>query len=56
MKVMRSMPGCETIEYNIQLDHIHMVMIIPPRYAVSEVVDRIKGKYSVNPVGIPPEG
>jgi len=37
------MPGCEIIEYNIQVDHIHMVMIIPLRYPVSEVVGRIKG-------------
>ena len=41
-KVLRSLPGCEIIEYNIQVDHIHMVMIIPPRYKVSEVVGRIK--------------
>jgi len=31
------------IEYNIQVDHIHMVMIIPPKYSVSEVVGQIKG-------------
>ena len=36
------MPGCEIVEQNIQVDHIHTVMIIPPRYAVSEVVGRIK--------------
>ena len=42
-KVMRSMPGCEIIEYNIQVDHIHIVMIIPPRYAVGEVVAKIEG-------------
>jgi len=41
-KIMRSFPGCEIIEYNIQIDHIHMVMIIPPSYKVSEVVGRIK--------------
>jgi len=42
-KVIRSIPGCEIIERNIQVDHLHMVMIIPPRYAVGEVVGRIKG-------------
>jgi len=41
--VIRAIIGCELIEYNIQLDHIHLVMIIPPKYAVSEVVGRIKG-------------
>ena len=42
-KVLVTVPGCEMVEYSIQVDHIHMVMIIPPRYAVSEVVGRIKG-------------
>ena len=41
-KVMKSMPGCEIVEQNIQLDHIHMLMVIPPRYAVSEVIGEIK--------------
>ena len=41
--IINTMPGCEIIEYNIQVDHIHMVMIIPPKYSVSEVVGQIKG-------------
>jgi len=42
-KVMRSLPGCEIVEYSMQVDHIHMVMVIPPRYAVSDVVGKVKG-------------
>ena len=42
-KVIRSMPGCEIVSYNIQIEHIHMVMVIPPRYAVSDVIGRLKG-------------
>jgi putative transposase len=41
-KVMEQLPGCEITKYNIQPDHIHMVMIIPPKYAVSAVVGKIK--------------
>jgi len=41
-KVLRSLPSCEIIECNIQIDHIHTVIIIPPSYKVSEVVGRIK--------------
>ena len=40
--MIRSMPGCEIVELNIQPDHIHMLMVIPPKYAVSEVVGEIK--------------
>jgi putative transposase len=45
-KVIEQLPGCEIIKYNIQPDHIHMVMIIPPRYAVSTVVGKMKGTTS----------
>jgi len=38
------MPGVEIIEMNIQVDHIHAIMIIPPKYAVSAVMGRIKGR------------
>ena len=36
------MPGCEIVQHNIQVDHIHMVMVVPPKYAVSEVIGKIK--------------
>ena len=42
-KVLAAMPGCEIVKHNIQVDHIHMVMVIPPKYAVSDVVGRMKG-------------
>ncbi|MDP2919836.1 MAG: IS200/IS605 family transposase [Dehalococcoidia bacterium] len=45
-KILEQMPGCEIITYNIQVDHIHMVMIIPPKYAVSDVVAQIKMRTS----------
>lgn len=45
-KVMKELPGCEIVKYSIQTDHIHMVMIIPPKYAVSTVVGKIKGMTS----------
>ena len=43
-KVVRGLPGCEIVSCNMQVDHIHMVMIIPPKYSVSEVVGRLKGQ------------
>jgi len=41
-KLLRQLPGVEIVTQNIQVDHLHTVMIIPPRYAVSEVVGRLK--------------
>ena len=43
-KILEHMPGVEIIEQNIQVDHIHAVMIIPPKYSVSDVIGRIKGQ------------
>lgn len=45
-KVLAELPGCELIKYNIQPDHVHMVMIIPPKYAVSMVIGKMKGTTS----------
>ncbi len=45
-EIVEDMPGCEIIQCNIQPDHIHMAIIIPPKYAVSEVVGRVKSKTS----------
>ncbi len=42
-KVLETMPGCEMVGRQIQVDHIHIVMVIPPKYAVSGVMGRIKG-------------
>jgi len=41
--VLETMPGCEILKCNIQVDHIHMIMVIPPKYAVSDVIGRMKG-------------
>jgi putative transposase len=43
-KILRGMPGVEIVEQNIQVDHIYTIMIIPPRYSVSEVIGKIKGQ------------
>ena len=42
-KIIAKMPGCEIVEHNILVDHIHMVVIIPPKYAVKDVVGKLKG-------------
>ncbi len=42
-KVLEIVPSYEVLKYDIRGDHIHMVMIISPKYALNEVVGRIKG-------------
>ena len=35
-------PDIEVVKVNVQVDHVHMVIVIPPRVAVSDVVKFIK--------------
>jgi len=37
----------EILEDNVQVDHIHLVVSIPPKYSVSYVVGFLKGKSAV---------
>jgi len=34
----------EIVEIGMQVDHIHAIIIIPPKYSVSEIIGRIKGR------------
>lgn len=38
---------CEIVEGHMVQDHVHMLIKIPPKYAVSEVVGYIKGKSAI---------
>ena len=42
MEVSKSHPDIEIIEVNTDLDHVHFLASIPPKYSVSEVVQKIK--------------
>ena len=37
----------EILELNVQVDHIHLIVSIPPKYAVSEFMGYLKGKMAL---------
>lgn len=39
-------PEVEIEKYSIQLDHVHLIIVIPPKYAVSAIVGKIKANTS----------
>ena len=39
--------GCEVRELNIQVDHVHMVVSIPPKVSISEYMGTVKGKTAI---------
>ena len=36
--------GCEVVELNVQVDHVHVLVQIPPKISISEFMGRVKGK------------
>ena len=36
--------GCEIKELNVQPDHVHMVVMVPPKLAISDLMGRLKGQ------------
>ena len=43
-QLCRQKEGVEVLELSIQPDHVHVILSIPPKYAVSNVVGYLKGK------------
>ena len=39
---------CEILEGHMVQDHVHMLIAIPPKYAVSQIVGYIKGKSAIS--------
>ena len=47
-KDLVSQKECEVLEGHLRSDHVHMLISIPPKYAVSQVVGFIKGKSAIH--------
>lgn len=41
-KVLRSLPGVETETIGFEEDHLHMMMLIPPKYSISDIMGKLK--------------
>ena len=44
--LLRSMPGVEIETIGFDLDHLHMVIVIPPKYSIADVMGRLKSQLS----------
>lgn len=36
--------GIEVVELNVQIDHVHLLVKVPPRLSISHVIGHLKGK------------
>ena len=47
-KLLRSMPGVELELIGFDLDHLHMLLVIPPKYSISEGDGQTEGPIGVS--------
>ncbi|MGB7748191.1 MAG: IS200/IS605 family transposase, partial [Verrucomicrobiia bacterium] len=38
---------CEVVELNVQADHVHLVVLIPPKVRIADYMGRLKGKTAI---------
>ena len=48
LKDLAEQKECQILEGHLQLDHVHVLISIPPKYAVSQVVGFVKGKSAIH--------
>ncbi|QGX41115.1 IS200/IS605 family transposase [Permianibacter aggregans] len=39
--------GCQVVELNVQVDHVHLLVKIPPKTSVSELMGVLKGRTAI---------
>ena len=47
IKLLCEWKACEIEEMNVQQDHVHLIVSIPPRISISEFMGIIKGKLAI---------
>lgn len=47
IQVFSGQKGCEVIELNVQPDHVHVLLMVPPKVSISELVGTLKGRSAI---------
>jgi len=47
--------GCEVVEFNVQIDHIHMLVKVPPKLSISELMGVLKGRTAIRIFNVFPQ-
>lgn len=48
IRIRSAQLGCKIEEMNVQDDHVHLLVMIPPKISISTYVGTIKGKAAIN--------
>ena len=47
IQVFAGYKGCEIVELNVQQDHIHLLIMVPPKVSISELMGTLKGRTAI---------
>ncbi len=47
IRLLSEWKACEVVELSVQADHIHLVISIPPKVSVWELMGTLKGKLAI---------
>ena len=39
--------GCEVVELNVQEDHVHLIVLVPPKVSISDLLGTLKGRSAI---------
>ena len=39
--------SCEILELNVQIDHVHVVVMVPPKLSISDFLETVKGRTAI---------
>jgi len=47
IRVQSERLGCELVELNVQPDHVHLLVKVPPKLSISKLMGTVKGKSAI---------
>ena len=47
IRLFSSQKECEIVELNVQIDHVHLLVLVPPKISISDYVGIIKGRTAI---------
>jgi len=47
IRVFSEQQGCEVVELNVQTDHVHLLVMVPPKVSISDYVGTLKGRTAI---------
>ena len=47
IQVFSGYKGCDVIELNVQKDHIHLIIMVPPKLSISDLMGTLKGRTAI---------